>query len=187
LGAQWSPFINPPRNAEPIDVDVLDSNCAIGGQIEDKSEGEYEATDCSEILLCREAQNSASRPDISDAGNSQRSTFCFVRRETGAGIQTCIATSAPNVEALTAACAADCNEHTDRLRNGEVVTIAVERSLAILMARNLLPKLPSTSNVSSRKVLRERARALLRHYPEPIHLRISSAWIPGSWADLDSR
>ncbi|TDY21941.1 hypothetical protein B0G81_2179 [Paraburkholderia sp. BL6665CI2N2] len=67
------------------------------------------------------------------------------------------------------------------------MTIPIERSVAVLRARDLLIELATKSNVDSRKALRERARSLLRHYPEPLHLRISSAWLPEIWADPGSK
>jgi hypothetical protein len=63
------------------------------------------------------------------------------------------------------------------------MTVPIERSLAVLRARDLLIELATKSNVDSPKALQERARSLLRHYPEPLHLQISSACVPEIWAD----
>jgi hypothetical protein len=65
------------------------------------------------------------------------------------------------------------------------MTIPAERTRAVLKARKFLTALATAQHDMSVDELRQQARALLRHYPEPIHLRLSAAMASDIWADPD--
>ena len=63
------------------------------------------------------------------------------------------------------------------------MTTPQERSTAVLLASELLQELaaaPEESPCLDR--FRSRARRILRHYPEPLHLDLSADALPGLWA-----
>ncbi|WP_429344544.1 BPSL0761 family protein [Paraburkholderia sp. GAS42] len=63
------------------------------------------------------------------------------------------------------------------------MTIPIERTASVLRARDLLTELSTVPDDADLEVLRERARRLLRHYPEFLHLQSSSAMAPEIWGD----
>lgn len=65
------------------------------------------------------------------------------------------------------------------------MTVPAERTRAVLRARQLLIELSDIRDDADLEVIRERARMVLRHFPEPVHLHISAAYVPSIWADLD--
>jgi hypothetical protein len=65
---------------------------------------------------------------------------------------------------------------------GQRVTIPYERTQALLMTRQLLRELADGAHIEP-DVLQRRAVALLRHYPDALHVALSSEHLPGVWAD----
>jgi hypothetical protein len=63
------------------------------------------------------------------------------------------------------------------------MTQPYERSNAVLRARDLLCELADTQDGSDLEAFRERSRALLRHYPEHVHLHLSAAMAPEIWGE----
>lgn len=67
------------------------------------------------------------------------------------------------------------------------MTVPDERTRAVLRARDLLTELATAPHDVKLDVLRERARTLLRHYPDLVHLRLSAAMASGIWGDPDAK
>jgi hypothetical protein len=63
------------------------------------------------------------------------------------------------------------------------MTVPSERTQAVLMARDLLTELAVAPNNADLGVLRTRARILLRHYPDRLHLHQSAAMAPEIWGE----
>ena len=65
------------------------------------------------------------------------------------------------------------------------MTIPIERTIAVLNARQFLIELSVVQDDVDLEVLRKRARMLLRHFPERVHFHLSAAFVPEIWADPD--
>lgn len=63
------------------------------------------------------------------------------------------------------------------------MTVPSERTQAVLRVRDLLAELAVAPNNAGLGVLRTRARMLLRHYPDRLHLRHSAAMAPEIWGE----
>jgi hypothetical protein len=67
------------------------------------------------------------------------------------------------------------------------MTIPLERTQAVLGARQLLTELAGAPDDAELDKFRLRSRKLLRHYPEPVHIRLSAGFAPGIWAEPDEK
>ncbi|WP_207002725.1 BPSL0761 family protein [Trinickia mobilis] len=64
------------------------------------------------------------------------------------------------------------------------MTTPQERTRALLLARALLQELAAVREENAcLNRFRSRARGLLRHFPEPLHLDLSADVLPGLWAN----
>jgi hypothetical protein len=57
------------------------------------------------------------------------------------------------------------------------MTIPIERTIAVLNARQFLIELSVVQDDVDLEVLRKRARMLLRHFPERVHFHHSAAFV----------
>ncbi|REG49639.1 hypothetical protein B0G80_6037 [Paraburkholderia sp. BL6669N2] len=67
------------------------------------------------------------------------------------------------------------------------MTIPYERTLSVVVARQLLDELARASDGADLERLRDRARSVLRHFPEKYHLQVSARILPDVWADPDAK
>jgi hypothetical protein len=67
------------------------------------------------------------------------------------------------------------------------MTIPLERTYSVLRARQLLIELETLPESANLAVIRQRARAILRHFPERVHIHVSAAMAPSIWADPDEK
>lgn len=63
------------------------------------------------------------------------------------------------------------------------MTIAIERTMAVIRARKFLLELSVAPDDIDLELVRVRARMLLRHFPEPVDLYVSAAYLPDIWAE----
>lgn len=64
--------------------------------------------------------------------------------------------------------------------------VPYERTRAVLDGREFLIQLSVAADKGDLSKFHARARALLRHYPEAVHLHLTAAMAPEIWADPDS-
>ncbi|WP_408445318.1 BPSL0761 family protein [Paraburkholderia sediminicola] len=63
------------------------------------------------------------------------------------------------------------------------MTLPYERTRAVLGAQELLTQMACAQEDVDLNVLRKRARVLLRHFPERVHLQLSAAMAPEIWGE----
>lgn len=66
------------------------------------------------------------------------------------------------------------------------MTVPYERTQAVLRTRDLLEELSAGEQIDT-DTLRRRASSLLKHFPEPIDIQVSAAYLPTVWAALDAK
>lgn len=66
------------------------------------------------------------------------------------------------------------------------MTLPYERTLSVLVARQLLIELAGVPDKADLEKYRVLSQRLLRHFPEPVRLRLSACFAPDIWADPDA-
>lgn len=67
------------------------------------------------------------------------------------------------------------------------MTVPYERTRSVLRTRQFLQELAAAGEGYDMDHFINQARTLLRHYPDPHHLRISAVALPDVWADPDAK
>jgi len=67
------------------------------------------------------------------------------------------------------------------------MTIPLERTHSVLRARQLLVELETLPQDANWETIRDRASAVLRHFPERVDLHLPAAMAPSIWADRDEK
>ena len=67
------------------------------------------------------------------------------------------------------------------------MTTSFERTQSLLLTRQLLKDLASHTDKLDPELLRGRAATLLRHFPEPVHVALSSEVLPDVWSHPNAK